>query len=594
MECTFRPPETATLTALDTAAPRLRIVWYTNQTGHFMNAKSATPHSTLDALIVGAGPVGLTLATALSHQGLKYRVIDKNAAPTDKSKALILWSRSLELFAPLGITPAFIDRGIKAKGGSVYAGGKRIVHFELTGNDSPFGFPLMIPQSDTEQVLTEHLKDRHETIERHTELISFVEQPNSVVCHVRHADGHEESVVTSWLIGCDGAHSIVRKGAGLPFTGHAEPNDWMLADVHIENGLPKDEISVFLHTSGALIFFPITRERFRMVADLGHADAAASRSDPTLAEAQAKVDERGPGGVILSDPIWLANFRINERKVADYRRGRIMLAGDAAHIHSPAGGQGMNTGMQDAFNLAWKLALVQRGQGRTDALLDSYSIERSTIGDQVLKTATAFTSVATLRSPLAQSLRNRIAPILTSFNFVRQKVRRNWSEISINYRHSPLCAEQWPHLTGGQAPGDRLNDAPLTSAADGHPLTLMQTLDGNRHSLLLLPGNDSASRRRLLDIAEETETAFPGTVAAHLILRPELAAPADEDSEVAVWMDTQAQAHEQLHAKESTLILVRPDGYIGFRCQPADGAALYKYMQSYMIPAQDPVQRRVV
>jgi len=263
-----------------------------------------------------------------------------------------------------------------------------------------------------------------------------------------------------------------------------------------------------------------------------------------------------------------------------------MLAGDAAHIHSPAGGQGMNTGMQDVFNLAWKLALVQRGQGCTEALLDSYSLERSAIGDQVLKAAEVFTTIATLRNPIAQALRNHVAPILTSFQFVRDKVRRNWSEISINYRHGPLCSQQWPSMTGGLAAGDRLGDAPLASALDGHASTLLQTLDGKRHSLLLLPGKDSESVSKLITIAEETNQAFPGILSAHLILKPETANPPTASSDLPVWADIEARAHEQLGANEATLILVRPDGYIGFRCQPADGAALRAYMQSYLIPAK--------
>jgi hypothetical protein len=237
-------------------------------------------------------------------------------------------------------------------------------------------------------------------------------------------------------------------------------------------------------------------------------------------------------------------------------------------------------------NLAWKLALVQRGQGRTEALLDSYSLERSAIGDQVLKAAGVFTTIATLRNPIAQSLRNHVAPILTSFQFVRDKVRRNWSEISINYRHGPLCSQQWPSMTGGLVSGDRLGDAPLASALDGHASTLLQTLDGKRHSLLLLAGKDSESVSRLVMIAEETNQAFPGILAAHLVLKPETPIPPAASSELAVWVDTEARAHERLHANEATLVLVRPDGYIGFRCQPADGTALRAYMQSYLIPAK--------
>src|SRR5262249_444106 len=150
------------------------------------------------------------------------------------------------------------------------------------------------------------------------------------------------------------------------------------------------EVSIFWHEQGVVAFFPIDHNRFRMIADIGAASSQPPKADLTLAEAQTKVDERGPGGLTLSDPIWLAYFRINEGKVSAYRKGRAMLAGDAAHIHSPAGGQGMNTGMQDAFNLAWKLALVQRGQGQAEPLLGSYSVERSAVGDHVLKNAERF------------------------------------------------------------------------------------------------------------------------------------------------------------------------------------------------------------
>jgi hypothetical protein len=187
--------------------------------------------------------------------------------------------------------------------------------------------------------------------------------------------------------------------------------------------------------------------------------------------------------------------------------------------------------------------------------------ERSAIGDQVLNAAEVFTTIATLRDPIAQSLRNHVAPILTSFQFVRDKVRRNWSEISINYRHGPLGSQQWPSLTSGLATGDRLGDAPLASALDGHASTLLQTLDGKRHSLLLLPGNDGESLSRLIRIAEETNQAFPGILAAHLILKPETSNLPTASSDLPVWLDTEARAHEQLGANEATLILVRPDGY---------------------------------
>jgi hypothetical protein len=261
-----------------------------------------------------------------------------------------------------------------------------------------------------------------------------------------------------------------------------------------------------------------------------------------------------------------------------------MLAGDAAHIHSPAGGQGMNTGMQDAFNLAWKLALVQRGQARAEPLLRSYSIERSAVGDQVLKNAERFTTLATLRSPVSQWLRNHIAPILGSFHFVQDKIRNDWFELSINYRHSPLSAERWPRLTGGLSAGDRLCDAPLTSAADGRQTSLFKALLGSRHTLLLLPGShEPEAASQLLKIAADAERAFPGVLSPHVILNSGASAQKPVGQDEPAWIDPDGRLHQKLHANDPTLILVRPDGYIGFRCQPADGQELTRFLDSYLI-----------
>ena len=287
-----------------------------------------------------------------------------------------------------------------------------------------------------------------------------------------------------------------------------------------------------------------------------------------------------------SDPVWLANFRINERKVHDYRQGRVLLAGDAAHIHSPAGGQGMNTGMQDAFNLAWKLGLIQRGDGQAEPLLQSYSVERSAVGDQVLKNAERFTALGTHRNPVAQWLRNHIAPIVGSFQFVRDQIRDEWFELSIHYRHSPLSAEKWPALTGGLAAGDRLCDAPLVSATDGSPTTLFAAFRGIRPKLLLLPGsNDPAALSHLLKIADEAAHAFPNTFSARIVLKsnPLAAAAIPATAGVSVWIDTTGRAHEKLSATDRALFLIRPDGYIGYRGQPAERNNVFDYLDQFLI-----------
>lgn len=535
-----------------------------------------------DVLVVGAGPVGLTMAAAALRQGLKCRIIDKASVPSDKSKALAVWCRSLELLDNLGLAETFVRTGMKLSGGSMYANGKRLVHLHLTSDESPFGFPLMIPQNETERLLTEHLAQHGVVVERPVELVTFQETPSGVHYTLRHADGREETADVPWVVGCDGAHSTVRHTLGLEFAGHAEPSDWMLADVHIDGPVVGDEVSIFWGERGVLAVFPITRERFRIIADLGPASEQPAKAELTLAEAQAIVNQRGPAGLILSHPVWLAYFRINERKVSDYRVGRAMLAGDAAHIHSPAGGQGMNTGMQDAFNLAWKLALVQRGQGQAEPLLQSYSVERSAVGDRVLQNAERFTTMATLQSPVAQWLRNHIAPILGSFPLVQDRLRDEWFELSIHYRHSPLSDQQWPPLRGGLAAGDRMCDAALTSTLDGRQTTLFQALRGTRHNLLLLPvSSDAASH--LLAIADQITRAFPEVFAVHLILKSSelLALPAGLG--VQTWHDSTGQLHEKLHAHEPTAIVVRPDGYLGYRSQPANGEALEAYLESYLV-----------
>lgn len=410
------------------------------------------------ALIAGAGPVGLALAAELTRYGLDIRIIDKAPQRTDKSKALVVWPRTLELLDRTGVTPALIDTGFKMPAANIITGqhedAKTIARIELGHIDSPYPFALMVPQSETERVLEEHLTQQGIKVERSTELLSFVENETTITSTLRHPDGHEETLDTAWLLACDGAHSTVRHQLAVPFTGSTLNTDWVLADLHLANVPHPGEVNVFWHAAGVLVVFPISPGRYRVIADTGETKPGIHRPDPTLDEIQAVLDQRSPGNILVSDPIWLAAFTINERKVADYRPApRIFLLGDAAHIHSPAGGQGMNTGIQDACNLAWKLALVEKGLA-AESLLDTYSIERSAIGDQVLADAGRLTTLAILRGELKQSLRNHIASLAFGLPFVRNTAADTITELSIGYPHSPLTAtgkgERAPIRSGDQ------------------------------------------------------------------------------------------------------------------------------------------------
>jgi 2-polyprenyl-6-methoxyphenol hydroxylase-like FAD-dependent oxidoreductase len=454
----------------------------------------------IDLLVVGAGPVGLAMAAELARYGLTVRIVDKAAQRTDKSKALVLWSRTLELLERAGCAQKFVDAGLKATRVNIEAGGKEIAHFTLDGVATAYPYALMLPQSETERLLEEHLNSYGVQTERSVELTQLSQTADGVTATLRKADGSLETIESAWLAGCDGAHSVVRHQLGLQFEGNTLHSDWILADVHLAGLKRTGEIEIFWHQDGILAIFPIATGRFRIIANVDKSatnmrnpsmpDSTASLNDPadgpTIEEVRAILDRRGPGGVTASHPVWLAGFHINERKVSDYRSSRIFLAGDAAHIHSPAGGQGMNTGIQDACNLAWKLALVQHGLCSPEPLLASYNTERSAVGAAVLKAAGRMTEIGLLKGTLPQKIRNHVAALLLGLPPVLKAMTNAATEISIRYPKGPLTPHD-SHAPGGPAPGERApirNDEPPIGAGSRPRFVLFATPDSNAHALI--------------------------------------------------------------------------------------------------------------
>jgi 2-polyprenyl-6-methoxyphenol hydroxylase-like FAD-dependent oxidoreductase len=478
-------------------------------------------------LIVGAGPVGLTAAAELVRYGVNVRIIDKSPHPTETSKALVVWSRTLELMDRMGCASAFLSVGLRGHGATMRSGATVLGHTLFDDIASSYNFALMVPQRETERLLTAHLQSFGVSVERQVELVGFTEVASGVEAQLRHADGRQETIETPWLIGCDGAHSTVRHGLNVEFHGSAQGDDWLLADVRLQGdeAPAPDEITTYLHPDGPFVVFPIPGGRARLTGVIGKTDPIHPRPDPTLADCQAMVDRRAGAGFRVTDPVWLTTFRINERKVSDYRHGRIFLMGDAAHIHSPAGGQGMNTGMQDAINLAWKLAMVVRGEAGT-VLLDSYSPERTAVGDMVLRNAARLTDVATLTHPAAQAARNFALRILLGFHAVRDRMATTMSEIEITYAGSPLSSglhagARWaPEHYDGPPPG-----------IGNEPRFVLYTVDSEKGAAL-------AAR-------------FPSLV------EPKPRTPDDP----------------------RRLLIVRPDGYIGFSSGDAAWVEAERYLQ---------------
>ncbi len=447
-------------------------------------------------LVVGAGPVGLTMAAELARYRVPVRIIDKSPQRTDKSKALVMWSRTLELIDRMGCGASFVTAGLKMRSASIIAGRHQIAHINLDVPETPHPYGLMLPQSETERLMEQHLNASGVQVERQVELTHFIPGTDHVAATLRHPDGRDETIDAAWMIGCDGAHSTIRHGIGMQFEGNTLPSSWLLADIHLAgNPTPPDEIATYWHADGLLMIFPIVPGRFRVIGDMDTVTPGEQSKDPTLEDVQALLDQRGPGGIQASTPIWLSHFAINERKVSDYRAGRVFLAGDAAHVHSPAGGQGMNTGMQDAFNLAWKLSLIYHGLATPEPLLESYSTERSEIARQVLRDSGRLTSVATLRGSFLQTLRNHATSLALRLASVQRAIMNTMAEVSIGYSNGPLNRAEKSHHSG-PATGERApvatSDSPVGSG-DSPRFALFAEADPAgatlfaRHSGLLEP-----------------------------------------------------------------------------------------------------------
>ncbi|MBX3581353.1 MAG: FAD-dependent monooxygenase [Rhizobiaceae bacterium] len=475
-------------------------------------------------LIVGAGPVGLTLAVEMARYGVPLRIIDKAPARTDKSKAVAVWPRTLELFEGAEVADRLVAAGVKVKAANIGNGRERIAHIRLDGLDTRYQFALMIPQSETERILETRLAELGVTVERSVELTGFRDEGNAVEAEVRHADGTAQTVLIDWIAGCDGAHSVVRHTIGREFRGETVDDHFLLADIRLSSSpMPADELMIWWHQEGIVAFFPLPGDRIRLIASTE--PPADPNSSPTLDEVQKILDRRGPGGMTAEDPVWMARFRINERKVEDYRAGRAFLAGDAAHIHSPAGGQGMNTGMQDAFNLAWKLALVCQGACR-EQLLNSYSAERSRIAAEVIAASGKATRLAMLKNPVAQAVRNFVASHMLGLSPVQHAASEMLSELSIGYPDSKLTGRH-AHGLKGPLPGNRM--PPKDDSASGH-------------------------HPRFALFAAEADTAV--LAAFPELLEDRLRAPLDANG---IW-------------------LVRPDGYVALTAKSDDWPLVYDYL----------------
>ena len=436
-----------------------------------MQATTPKPHSEYpQVLIVGAGPTGLTLAIDLARRNISCRIIDRMTSRSDKSRALVIHARSMELLNLMDTAGGFRDaqRGTELES---YVLGKRAASVKLADDlgaqDSRFPYMTFVSQAVTERVLETKLNALGVHVEYNVELTGLIQTDTEVHATLRTAGGVEE-VCCGYIVGCDGAHSKVRHALELTFEGAPYPQTFLLADVRVDWNLPHNKLMLFFGHRGLFAFFPLDGERMSRLILMAPERTKDSDKDPTLEEMEAFARAYTRRDVKLSNPAWLSRFRLHHRGVGAYRQGRAFVAGDAAHIHSPAGGQGMNTGIQDAMNLGWKLAWAIDHKLSGEAahtLLDSYHVERFPVGRKLLNTTDQIFRVAATGSYLVATLRNIIVPLLMPFAqgsaAIRFRMFRFVSQLGIRYRTSTLNVTARQNSVKHAQVGDRAPDIDL-------------------------------------------------------------------------------------------------------------------------------------
>jgi 2-polyprenyl-6-methoxyphenol hydroxylase-like FAD-dependent oxidoreductase len=522
-------------------------------------------------------PTGLALAGQLQAMGARVRIVDRQADRVHESRALAIQPRTLEILRGLGVTEQLVDRGKPATRIELRAGGRRIEIpvFDIGAEDTAYPFLLFLSQAETEGILVEHLAAQGVALERRVELVGFDQSAGYVRSILRGEDGSTEEVLSRYLVGCDGARSTVRHHARIPFVGDAYPQTFALGDVEADGDLDPDIAHAYLGPQGVLFFFPLgAPTTWRVIGRVPDAAGKRQREDGSgnlsLSNLQQLVDAFTGSSVTLRDPAWLTTFGLQHRQAARYRAGWVFLAGDSAHVHSPAGVQGMNTGIQDAWNLGWKLALVSSGVA-DPALLETYHAERWPVGRFVLRFSDRALTAGVSTNLVARSLRTQVAPVLlplfTRFAKARALAFRTVSELSLNYRRSPAVQEDTPTLSGGPKAGDRLPDSRIER--NGVPGSLQEALAAPAFHLLLCGPVGVWNEQRLAAFRQRHGRVMQ----VHRLSR---------EAEPEAMHDPYGEGFTRLGVRSTGQYLVRPDGYVGFRSGGSDLQNLQRYLARWL------------
>ncbi|MFC8045608.1 FAD-dependent monooxygenase [Nocardia sp. NPDC057353] len=506
-----------------------------------------------EVLVVGAGPVGLAAAVESARRGVRCRVVEQLSERPRFAKAVGVQPRTLEVFEGMGVLREVLDAAVRMRGQLVYADGAEVARLDLEPPpDIPYGFAAL-PQYETERILGERLLRCGVRVEYRTALASF-EQDGSGVTAVLRGPGGEETVRVGYLVGADGAHSAVRKGLGLSFEGAAFAEQYMLGDVELDWTVPSGYGVRSTRRADVLVCIPLPGHRRYRVSMLAPEELAVPATEgvahgmegdraPELHHIQAVLDRLAPEPAAARNLRWSSVFRISHRIVDSYGTGRVFVAGDAAHIHPPTGAQGMNTGIQDAHNLGWKLALAVAGAAGPE-LLASYDAERRPVGEEVV----------------GRTVRHAREGIEAADP--EQMLRRE-AQLLLDYRDSPIVLLS---TLGGVAAGRRAPDAAgLTRELVQFPIRLFSLLAGADHTLLVYTGEEPGPDwfTALERVVDDARRVAHGQLDVYLLAGPETPV----ETVLPVIRDS-AGDFARTYAAETAAYLVRPDGYLAYAGEP--------------------------
>jgi 2-polyprenyl-6-methoxyphenol hydroxylase-like FAD-dependent oxidoreductase len=510
-----------------------------------------------DVLIVGAGPTGLVLALWLTRLGVRVRIIDKRAALEATSRAVGVQARTLELYSQIGLADEVVERGRKALAANLWATGKNMARFcfdDMGGGLSPYPYALVFPQDEHEGLLIERLAKLGVKIERRTELLGFEETGGRVVARLKHSDDAPELCEAAYIAGCDGAHSTVRETLKIGFAGGTYAHFFYVADVMASGGAMNGEIHVALDKTDFLVVFPLKGEQRARLIGTMREDAEHQKENLGWNDVSKRVID---GLCINVEHVnWFSTFRVHHRVADHFRRGRAFLLGDAAHIHSPVGGQGMNTGIGDAVNLAWKLAAVLQARAQPP-LLDSYEPERMTFAWRLVATTDRVFTGVTSTAMIDRRVRLNIVPVVMPFLFKFKSVRHfmfsTISQAAVNYRGSDLSVGR----AGGVRGGDRLPWVKPDSGRPGDNFAPLTSLDWQVH----VYGDAAPEIHYVCDQRKFPLHVFP-------------------------WRREMARTG----LKRNAVYLLRPDGYVALASADGNADMVTNYLDSRKLvaaPAQN-------